>query len=94
MPAALGSIALVAAACSSAPAPGDLPLAGDWELVTGTDGSEQVPMVPGYRITFNSDGETFGGTAACNSYGGTISTDDNASRSRRSSQPRWPVSPR
>jgi heat shock protein HslJ len=78
MPNALMVVALIAAACSSAPAPGDLPLAGDWELVTGNDGAEQVPMVPGYRITFTSDGTTFGGTAACNSYGGTISTDDNA----------------
>lgn len=56
----------------------DLPVVGDWELVTGTAGEEVVPLVPGYRITFSSDGSTFAGTAACNAYGGSINTEARA----------------
>jgi heat shock protein HslJ len=70
------AMALITSSCGiGASDPADLPLVGDWELVTGSAGDEVVPLVPGYRITFNSDGSTFGGTAACNSYGGSIDTE-------------------
>jgi heat shock protein HslJ len=69
-------IALITSSCGiGASDPADLPLVGDWELVTGTAADTPVPVVPGYRITFNSDGSTFRGTAACNSYGGSIETE-------------------
>ncbi len=74
--AAIAAAAMLAPACSTS-APQDLPVVGDWELVSGNDGVEEIPMVPGWRITFNSDGEHFGGTAACNGYGGTIVSDGN-----------------
>jgi heat shock protein HslJ len=72
-------LALFASGCSILTGDsGDLPVVGDWELVTGTAGEEVVPLVPGYRITFSSDGSTFGGTAACNAYGGSINTEARA----------------
>jgi heat shock protein HslJ len=43
-----------------------------WILVSGS------PIVDGYPITFSVDGEGFGGTAACNVYGGTITRSDDA----------------
>jgi heat shock protein HslJ len=73
------AIAVFAAACGTAD-PSGLPLVGDWELVSGNDGEDLMPMVPGYRITFSSDGTTFGGTAACNTYGGTVEIEDDALR--------------
>ncbi len=40
-----------------------------WELVEG------VPMVEGYPITLRVDDGEVGGTAACNSYGGSVDVD-------------------
>lgn len=72
-------IALVTSGCGIlSDDPDDLPVVGDWELVTGSAGEEVVPQVPDYRITFTSDGSTFGGTAACNAYGGSINTEARA----------------
>jgi heat shock protein HslJ len=39
---------------------------GEWALVDG------VPMVTGYPITLRVEGGEVGGTAACNSYGGSV----------------------
>ena len=64
--------ALVAASCDVTSDPAESPLVGEWELVSGNFGEDLVPMVEGSRITFVSDGTTFGGTAACNRYGGTV----------------------
>lgn len=74
----LGVLALVAAACGS---DADEPAAaigviGEWELTGGTVDGAAFPMVDGRRITLNvSDDGTVGGTAACNSYGGTYVAD-------------------
>lgn len=41
---------------------------GTWELVEGTGPDGEIRIVDGYRITLDIDGETLGGTSACNSY--------------------------
>ncbi|HSJ70849.1 MAG TPA: META domain-containing protein [Acidimicrobiia bacterium] len=43
-----------------------------WILVSGS------PIVDGYPITFSVDGDTFGGTSACNVYGGAITRSDDS----------------
>jgi heat shock protein HslJ len=45
---------------------------GQWQLQAGTNQGQPVPIVAGSRITLNIDGTQVGGSAACNSYGGTI----------------------
>ena len=47
-------------------------LDGEWLLQAGTNQGQPVPIVAGSRITLNIDGTQVGGSAACNSYGGTI----------------------
>ncbi len=57
------------------PAPevsGDALDGATWVLVSGS------PVVDGYPITFSVDGDQFGGTAACNGYGGTITRSDDS----------------
>jgi len=67
--------ALIAASCSVQGDPAESPLVGDWELVSGNFGEALIPIVDGSRITFSSNGSTFGGTAACNRYGGIIKVE-------------------
>ena len=70
-------IAVALTACSTPdPSPPPLGLIGDWELVSGELDGLPFPMVDGYRITvsFEADG-SFGGTAACNGYGGSYVAD-------------------
>lgn len=69
------AVALSAAGCAAGGDAADSPLVGDWELVSGTVGDEPLLLVPDHRITFNSDASTFGGTAACNHYGGVVTTE-------------------
>lgn len=49
---------------------------GQWQLADGTLDGDPIPMIDGYRITMTlgADG-SIGGTAACNSYGGTYDLD-------------------
>lgn len=47
-------------------------LTGDWVLVAGEGPEGPVPLPPTAPITLQIDGESWGGTAACNSYGGTV----------------------
>ena len=59
------------AACGGARVDGGVTVIdGAWQLESGTLDGNPLPMVPGYRITFNAAGSGFGGTAACNGYGG------------------------
>ena len=51
---------------------------GSWVFTEGTAGGAAVPLVDGYRITLNINGTQIGGTAACNSYGGTNRGDSSA----------------
>lgn len=52
--------------------PADALEGATWILVSGS------PIVDGYPITFSVDGDQFGGTAACNGYGGTITRSDDS----------------
>ncbi len=64
-------------ACSSPNvSPPPLGLVGDWEMIEGQVEGQPFPLVDGFRITVNFavDG-TFGGTAACNGYGGSYVAD-------------------
>ena len=45
---------------------------GEWRLQAGTNQGQAVPIVAGSRITLKVDGTNAGGSAACNTYGGTI----------------------
>jgi heat shock protein HslJ len=45
---------------------------GEWQLQAGTNQGQAVPIVAGSRITLKVDGTKAGGSAACNTYGGTI----------------------
>ena len=45
---------------------------GEWQLQAGTNQGQAVPIVAGSRITLKVDGTNAGGSAACNTYGGTI----------------------
>ena len=51
-------------------------LDGDWVLVSGTVDGSALALDEDYRITMSIDGSEIGGTAACNSYGGSVSIDD------------------
>jgi heat shock protein HslJ len=48
---------------------------GDWILAEGTGPDGAVPIVDGSPITLMIDDGDWGGTAACNSYGGTVTVD-------------------
>ena len=65
---------------SEQPSDGDAadggPLAdGNWVLSRGFGPDGDVPIVDGWPITIGFESDTFGGTAACNGYGGGYSTD-------------------
>jgi len=73
---------LVLAACGEEKSPDETGQAtggivGQWQLGGGTLDGDPFPIVDGYRvtITFDEDG-TFGGTAACNGYGGGYRHED------------------
>lgn len=68
-------LAVLSTSCAVNGDPADSPLVGEWELVSGNIGDDVIPLVEGSRITFISDGSTFGGTAACNRYGGTVTVE-------------------
>lgn len=68
---------LALAACRSPDAAvPPLGLVGEWELIGGESEGAPFPLVEGFRITVNfaADG-TFGGTSACNGYGGSYVAD-------------------
>lgn len=69
--------AILVTACGGAAGPGSGGAApdGDWILRSGTSGGTEVSIVDGYDITLSIDGDDWGGTAACNSYGGTVTVD-------------------
>ena len=47
-------------------------LDGEWLLQAGTNQGAAIPLVAGSRVTLKVDGTQVGGSAACNTYGGTI----------------------
>lgn len=48
---------------------------GSWVLIGGTGPDGEVPILDSHPITLQVDGDEWGGTAACNSYGGTVEVD-------------------
>jgi heat shock protein HslJ len=69
--------ALLLTACGGTAGPGSGAAApdGDWVLRSGTTGDMEVPIIDGHDITLTVDGDDWGGTAACNTYGGTVRVD-------------------
>jgi len=63
---------------SSGPPAGSEPadVEGPWALVAGTVDGNAIPLVDGHPITIRFDGTEVGGTAACNSYGGRVTSVD------------------
>jgi heat shock protein HslJ len=49
--------------------------AGDWVLVEGEHDGAEVPIVEGHDITLGIEDDRWGGIAACNNYGATVSVD-------------------
>lgn len=47
---------------------------GEWQLQVGTNQGQPILLVPGSKVTLLIKGTQAGGTAACNSYGGSIRT--------------------
>lgn len=48
---------------------------GAWQLESGRWAGEDVPILADHPITLSIDGDHFGGTAACNGYGGSVVVD-------------------
>lgn len=48
-------------------------LQGSWQLTSGIVDGEEIAMIDGHPITITFEEDRVGGTAACNSYGGTFS---------------------
>ena len=44
---------------------------GSWQLSEGTVGGEAIPVIDSHPITITFEDDQVGGTASCNSYGGT-----------------------
>lgn len=71
-----GVIATLVAACGGARVDDSASaLDGAWQLESGTLDGASIPLVDGYPITFDASGSAFGGTAACNQYGGLFAVE-------------------
>lgn len=62
-------VGLVVTACGEPAEPASIE--GAWQLESGTLDGEPIPIVDGHPITLTIEGDTVGGIAACNSYGGS-----------------------
>jgi heat shock protein HslJ len=77
----LWTAAILLSACGAATTGGSGDaLDGDWVLAEGTGPEGDIELeVPGderAQVTLNIEGPDWGGTAACNSYSGTVRVDD------------------
>jgi heat shock protein HslJ len=70
-------LAAVLVGCALLPGAGP-GIDGSWRLERGTHAGQPIPIVPGADITLAIDGDTVGGTSACNHYGGEIDRDGGA----------------
>lgn len=66
-------IALVAAACLGSDFSDSVE--GSWQLTRGTVDGEAIPIIDSHPITITFEEDQVGGTASCNSYGGTYGLD-------------------
>jgi len=73
---AFGILGLVMTACGEAAEPASME--GAWQLASGTLDGEPIPLVDGHPITLTIEGDTVGGVASCNSYGGSYTLSDGA----------------
>lgn len=61
------------------PGPSDpVVLDGQWNVTGLTVEGDAVELLPDWPVTFHIEGDRVGGTAACNSYGGTATVDPSA----------------
>jgi heat shock protein HslJ len=67
----IGLLALLASACLGSDFADSVE--GPWQMISGTVNGEQIPLLDSHPITANFEDGQVGGTAACNSYGGTYS---------------------
>jgi len=70
--ASLTALALALVACS----PDEVNIDGSWVLVDGSWESQEIPIDADKPITLEIDGDHISGKAACNSYGGDLTTDN------------------
>jgi heat shock protein HslJ len=69
-------LAVGLAACADpTPIGGGIDLGGTWQLVSGTSGGSEIPLVDGHRITLVVEGGEAGGVSACNHYFATLTLD-------------------
>lgn len=79
-PIAVPLLVALVTACAATPAePSEVPDAGgdpvgSWQLSAGIVNGEPVRVLENHRVTLTIEGSRIGGTAACNGYGGTLST--------------------
>ncbi len=82
---AMAILVLTVAACAGPTGPGadtsnaphdPAQLDGSWELVEGTGPDGDVDPVDDHPVTLEIDGDDWAGTAACNSYGATVTLAD------------------
>jgi len=67
---AIGCALALMTACAEPGEQGGDPTGVAWELIEGRVNGESLPVIDGYPITLSLTDEGFGGTAACNGYGG------------------------
>ena len=67
-------LGVVLAACGEPAEPASIE--GAWQLESGTLDGEPIPIVDGFPITLTIEGDTVGGIAACNGYGGSYTLVD------------------
>jgi len=66
-------LALVAVACLGSDFADSVE--GSWQLTEGTVNGESISIIESHPITITFEGDQVGGTASCNSYGGTFELD-------------------
>ncbi|HUF94996.1 MAG TPA: META domain-containing protein [Acidimicrobiia bacterium] len=75
----LAILVLVAAACGTEPPLAQpIDLTGSWQLTSGSHGEATLEPIATHPVTIEFTAEHVGGTAACNSYGGTFDASTGA----------------
>jgi heat shock protein HslJ len=70
----IGVVGLIVTACGEPTEPASIE--GAWQLVSGSLDGEQIPLLDSHPITMSIEGDTVGGVASCNSYGGSYTLSD------------------